>query len=143
MRVHWPLGYSGPESPGRQEGLPDPAAWAHRSTPMPANASCAVGQETLGNTVRMPLARPQRRRQESPCSRTHGPSGAGLPCGRLVWPPCIRRNPAPLWRAGELWRAPGPEGSPGQAGVSTHEATPTFPISANRQDVKIPLIAKV
>lgn len=147
VRVHWPLGYSGPESPRRQEGFPDPAAWAHRSTPMPANASCAVGQETLGNTVRMLLARPRHRRQESPCSRTHAPPGLGcraggwsghhasggtqLLCGVLAssggrptqWDPQSRQVSAPT-------RPPQPFPSP------------LTPGRTKKRGVKIPLIAK-
>ena len=54
----------------------------------------------------MPLARSQCRMAGIPCSRTHGPSGAGLPCRRLGWPTCFRQDPAPLSHAIELLAGP-------------------------------------
>ena len=73
----------------------------------------AAGAGNTGLVVRMPLARSQRRTAEIPCSRTHSPSGAGLPCRRLEWPTCFRQDLAPLSHAIELWAGPRSHEIPG------------------------------
>lgn len=86
---------------------------------------CGAGG--AGNTrlvVRKPLARSQRRTEGIPCSGTHGPSGAGLPCGRLVWPTCFWQDPAPLSHGIELWMGPRSREIPGPGPY--HSSEPLF-----------------
>ena len=65
--------------------------------------------------ARKPLAQSQHRMEGILCSRTHGPSGAGLPCGRLVWPTCFgRTQPLCLMASSSGW-GHDPMRSPGQA----------------------------
>ena len=111
----WLLGAREPRKTG---GAPRPRCLGSQVHPNASQCQRCCGAARAGNTWQHgqnasgSAAAPTA---GIPRSRTHGPSWAGLPCGRLVRPPCIRRNPAPLSHAGEIWRAPDPVESPGQA----------------------------
>ena len=126
MGALWPLGCLGLGSLGRPEGLLDPAVGAPRPSWCQQMSAVLWGWRA-GNTrlvVRKPLAQSQRRMEGIPCSRTHGPSGAGLPCGRLLWPTCFWQDPAPLSHGIELWMGPRSHEIPGPGPY--HSSEPLF-----------------